>query len=201
MTQKLDRRTRYTRSVIKQSFLELLQKYPFPKVTVTAICKKAEITRATFYLHYMDIYALLDAILEEALHLSENTNPDKSLADFLYQASQSNESASFIKNNYTMLPVCQRIADSPCYQALFSDKTLGPYILEYIFTHEKTQMISFLQNQLQIDATLAENLYLFLVSGAFTINQQHKWKKDESWFQIQAMLLRLIYHGIQGLKK
>ena len=58
-------------------FLELLQKYPFPKVTVTAICKKAEITRATFYLHYMDIYALLDAILEEALHLSENTNPDK----------------------------------------------------------------------------------------------------------------------------
>lgn len=66
MTQKLDRRTRYTRSVIKQSFLELLQKYPFPKVTVTAICKKAEITRATFYLHYMDIYALLDAILEEA---------------------------------------------------------------------------------------------------------------------------------------
>ena len=137
MTQKLDRRTRYTRSVIKQSFLELLQKYPFPKVTVTAICKKAEITRATFYLHYMDIYALLDAILEEALHLSENTNPDKSLADFLYQASQSNESVSFIKNNYTMLPVCQRIADSPCYQALFSDKTLGPYILEYIFTHEK----------------------------------------------------------------
>ena len=153
MTQKLDRRTRYTRSVIKQSFLELLQKYPFPKVTVTAICKKAEITRATFYLHYMDIYALLDAILEEALHLSENTNPDKSLADFLYQASQSNEGDSFIKNNYTMLPVCQRIADSPCYQALFSDKTLGPYILEYIFTHEKAQMISFLQNQLQIDAT------------------------------------------------
>ena len=49
MTQKLDRRTRYTRSVIKQSFLELLQKYPFPKVTVTAICKKAEITRATWY--------------------------------------------------------------------------------------------------------------------------------------------------------
>ena len=100
-----------------------------------------------------------------------------------------------------MLPVCQRIADSPCYQALFSDKTLGPYILEYIFTHEKTQMISFLQNQLQIDATLVEKLYLFLVSGAFTINQYHKWKKDESWFQIQAMLLRFIYHGIQGLKK
>ena len=86
----------------------------------------------------MDIYALLDAILEEALHLSENTNPDKSLADLLYQASQSNEGDSFIKNNYTMLPVCQRIADSPCYQALFSDKTLGPYILEYIFTHEKS---------------------------------------------------------------
>lgn len=43
MTQKLDHRTRYTRSVIKQSFLELLQKYPFPKVTVTAICKRRKL--------------------------------------------------------------------------------------------------------------------------------------------------------------
>ena len=41
----------------------------------------------------------------------------------------------------------------------------------------------------------------YILPYPFTINQHHKWKKDESWFQIQAMLLRLIYHGIQGLKK
>lgn len=58
MERKTDRRTRYTRRVIKEAFLELLQKQRFSKVTVTAICKQADITRATFYLHYVDIYAV-----------------------------------------------------------------------------------------------------------------------------------------------
>ncbi|RHA15967.1 TetR/AcrR family transcriptional regulator [Megasphaera sp. AM44-1BH] len=51
---KSDRRTRYTRQVIRETFLAMLQECSFEKVTVTALCRRADVTRATFYLHYRD---------------------------------------------------------------------------------------------------------------------------------------------------
>lgn len=44
-TQKEDRRTRYTRQVIKEAFLKLLEEKEYPKITVTEICRLAEINR------------------------------------------------------------------------------------------------------------------------------------------------------------
>ena len=55
-TRKQDRRTRYTRQTIKNTFLELLTQKSFTKITVTEICKNAEINRGTFYLHYYDVH-------------------------------------------------------------------------------------------------------------------------------------------------
>ena len=59
-TRKQARRTRYTRQTIKDTFLELLKQKSFTKITVTEICKNAEINRGTFYLHYKDVFDLLE---------------------------------------------------------------------------------------------------------------------------------------------
>lgn len=63
----VDRRTRYTKSVIKESLFGLLRKKAFDKISVTDICKLSEINRGTFYLHYEDKFALLDEVIDEAL--------------------------------------------------------------------------------------------------------------------------------------
>ena len=57
-----DVRVRYTKMFIKQSLTELLKTKPLKKITVKEICEKAEINRATFYKHYLDVYDLLDQI-------------------------------------------------------------------------------------------------------------------------------------------
>ena len=64
---KIDRRRRYTLSVIQEAFFALLAEVGFAKMTVADICRRAEINRGTFYLHYEDKYALLDALIDEAL--------------------------------------------------------------------------------------------------------------------------------------
>ena len=64
-TRKQDRRTRYTRQTIKDTFLELLTQKSFTKITVTEICKNAEINRGTFYLHYYDIHDVLSDIFND----------------------------------------------------------------------------------------------------------------------------------------
>ena len=59
-----DARVRFTRMVIEQSFLELLREKPVSKITVTELCEKAQINRATFYKHYLDVADLLEKIEE-----------------------------------------------------------------------------------------------------------------------------------------
>ena len=47
--------------------MELLNKKEINKITVSEICKKADINRATFYRYYLDQYDLLDKIENEFL--------------------------------------------------------------------------------------------------------------------------------------
>ena len=61
----LDARVRYTKMVIRQSFLALLEERPINKITVKAICDGADINRATFYRYYLDVFDLLDKLEEE----------------------------------------------------------------------------------------------------------------------------------------
>ncbi len=68
----LDARLRYTRMVIKNSFVELLKKKPINKITVKEICEMAEINRATFYKHYLDVYDLLNKLEQEFLTELQN---------------------------------------------------------------------------------------------------------------------------------
>ena len=65
---KLDRRVRYTKMVIRESFIALLKEKPIAKITVKEICTGADINRATFYAHYADPYALLHEIEESLIH-------------------------------------------------------------------------------------------------------------------------------------
>lgn len=61
----MDRRTKYTKTVIKDTFLNLLETKDITNITVTEICKEADINRATFYRYYIDIYDLLNKVEEE----------------------------------------------------------------------------------------------------------------------------------------
>lgn len=63
----LDARIRYTKMVIKDTFIALLKEKPVNKVTVKQICDLAEINRATFYKYYSDPFDLLDKIELEML--------------------------------------------------------------------------------------------------------------------------------------
>lgn len=62
---KNNRRTKYTIDVIKSSFLTLLRTKKMAQITVTEICKLAEINRGTFYLHYKDHFELLEVMQKD----------------------------------------------------------------------------------------------------------------------------------------
>lgn len=64
---KQDARVRYTKMVLKQSLFELMRSKPVAKITVTEICERAGLNRATFYAHYTDPTDLLHSIERELI--------------------------------------------------------------------------------------------------------------------------------------
>ena len=58
----IDRRVQKSEDAIQNSFLELLREKNLNKITVAEICRRANIGRGTFYLHYIDVYDLYDKI-------------------------------------------------------------------------------------------------------------------------------------------
>lgn len=72
-----DARVRYTRRMIETSFLELLEEKPASRITVTQLCERAQINRATFYKHYLDIPDLLEKIEQDLFERIQSTFDQK----------------------------------------------------------------------------------------------------------------------------
>ena len=70
-----NRRVRMTKKLMKDAYLELLERSPSEKISVTDICKVADVNRSTFYLYYEDPAALRkdieNDVLEQVPVLSE----------------------------------------------------------------------------------------------------------------------------------
>jgi AcrR family transcriptional regulator len=70
---RVDPRVTRTRKLIRDSLVSLLAEKNFESISVQDIAARATVNRATFYAHFTDKFALLDAMLREdfAGHLSE----------------------------------------------------------------------------------------------------------------------------------
>ena len=56
-----------TRAAIEKAFLELAASTPLRKITVAQIVAASQISRGTFYLHYRDVYDLVEKVSEGVL--------------------------------------------------------------------------------------------------------------------------------------
>ena len=112
---KPDRRIRRTRRQLFRALHDLIKEIPYDEISVSKIVNEADISRATFYLHYKDKHDLLIASLESLLAevsetLQNSPSPDlQSLAlqifqhvqdhHELYQAIYQADTASFVMLN------------------------------------------------------------------------------------------------------
>lgn len=69
METNIDRRILKSQKAIQNAFLEMLLKDGFDMITIKELTEKADISRKTFYLHYVDKYDLLNAVVNK--HLEE----------------------------------------------------------------------------------------------------------------------------------
>ncbi len=184
---KTDRRTLYTRKVIKDTLLELLREKPFPTVTVTDICRVAEINRGTLYLHYKNISEILDELFDDAL---ENI-------DGVY-ASVTQEEVRDCSCGY---PLCLFLRKCTKYQPLFFSSELRANAIERMVKRNEEEFIGVLQRQTgQSDAALRA-LLSFQLNGCFSVCQQMIGLPDDQWEAIRSIIDQALKQGYKALKR
>lgn len=62
-----DRRVRKTRAILKQCLIQELQHKRIQEISVRELTELADVNRGTFYLHYKDVFDLLEQAEEELL--------------------------------------------------------------------------------------------------------------------------------------
>lgn len=189
---KIDRRTRYTVQVIKDAFLELSQTQPYAKITVSNLCRQAEITRSTFYLHFDNLTAVLNAVLEDALLFTATPQPTSTLETPI--------SVDALKKNESLLPACQRIADASKYHQLLMDDGLSDYIIGRIIAHERHKIVPSIQKRTGLSEAEAETLFIYAIHGSFAINKRHHFIKDDAWYRDVTLLNQFVSTGYTAFK-
>ena len=151
----LDARVRYTKMVIKNSFITLLKIKPVNKITVKKICELSEINRATFYKYYCDAYDLLDKLEQECL-------------DELLQTVDNSTQQGF-KDTFTLILVNLK-AEGELYQTLFSengDKSFPNRIFALCYSRSAMD-----KNFEKLSPTQQKWLYYFVAQGCSGILNQ-----------------------------
>jgi AcrR family transcriptional regulator len=69
----MDRRAERTRQLLRQAFIEVAQEKGLTAASIQEIAERANVSRGTFYAHYADKYALIDALAREEFQRAVNT--------------------------------------------------------------------------------------------------------------------------------
>lgn len=169
----MDRRAIYTRNTIKDSFLSCVKDTGFGKVTVTKICKKADINRSTFYLHFDRVDDVLDDVLKDMVS-NIGTMYEK------YRETSSRKSCRY--------PLCQFIRKSEKYHCLFLDNSLSEYIIEKLSLFMKDSYISTITEKENISKEEGETIFYFQIHGCFAAALRNLNKTDEQWARMQRTI-------------
>lgn len=195
MTQprKTDRRTIFTVTEIKDAFLKLIDTVGYNQINVSKLCKTASITRSTFYLHFDNLDNVLNAVLDDALLFNAPATTELTI--------DTNISIDFLKENESLLPACQRIADSNKYHQLLMDSALSEYIIGRIIQHERPIVVPAIQKRTGLSEKDAELLFIYSIHGSFAINRRHHFIKNEAWYHELQLLNQFTSSGYQYLSR
>jgi len=183
MRKKTDPRTVQTKAIIQQTLLELMHNAPFDKIAVTQLCTKAGINRGTFYLHYCDLQAVLEELIDIALHESECQNP--------YHCSLTSE------HYQCPYGICDKIHTKPEYGVIFFDDSLTSLVIDKIAAQSKDKYIASLTQQCRLTAEQAETIFYFQLNGCLAINKKIYRNGGKDWEASRDLIGGFIQSGLK----
>lgn len=164
----VDKRIKKTKKALKATMIEMMTSTPFEEITITELCKQADISRITFYTHYNDKYALIDDIFQDMIEIGTDiyrkmqneNNPDRD-----YVQSYCNVLNAILKlyyENYEFF--CHTNPDKNPYLA-FSFYNYALKTIETYTQHRQLESLHFKYSARKIAGFLCYGLAGFINEG------------------------------------
>ncbi|MCJ0932447.1 TetR/AcrR family transcriptional regulator [Virgibacillus halodenitrificans] len=187
-SEKLDRRKKYTRMVLKDSLMKLLQNKQISAITVKEVCELADINRSTFYAHYADQFDLLEQIEEE---LIEDLNMYLSGYDFESEDESLQMTERLIEYFGSKQDECQTLLN------INEDSSFQTKVMDVAqhFLMKNWMEVS------RLDHDMSEYISSFIISGSIQIMKV--WLNngmDKSSKEMAQLITNLVNQGLSGLK-
>ena len=192
--EKVDRRVKYTRMVLEDSFIKLLEEKDISQISIKEICENADINRATFYAHYSDQNDLLKKIEDKLLdnvkaHLAELDQESTELSAVLI----AEKIFEYIKENARL---CKLLLSER------GDVTFQKQVMMLVYD----KIITEITDNSKITKEDAEYVYSFTITGCIGFVQ--KWLNDdmkksprymaETVIKLTLGLISLLKNGVQA---
>jgi len=182
--EKLDRRKKYTRMILKESLMRILQDKQIYSITVKEICELADINRSTFYAHYADQFDLLEQVEEE---LIDDLNMFLSEYNFSKEEEALKMTEKLIEYFATKQKECQILLSKNSHSSF-----------EHKVRHIAKQYIMQNQEKLGIDQNTFQYISAFIISGSIEIMKV--WL-DNNMDKSPKEIAKLIIHLSAGYGK
>ncbi|WP_281759753.1 TetR/AcrR family transcriptional regulator [Alicyclobacillus hesperidum] len=101
---------------MKQALLELMEEKHFDQITVQDIADRANISRKTFYLHYVDKFDLLDHVIEESIEELRTFSESVCELDWLPATEMCFQ---YLENHYSFFAMMLTSKGAPYFRARF----------------------------------------------------------------------------------
>jgi AcrR family transcriptional regulator len=135
---KVDRRILKSQEAIKKAVIELMSEKKFDDITIQDISDRANVSRGTIYLHYVDKYDLLDKLIEEHINEMREICESSSEMEFIDANLPWFE---YLEKNYLFFSTMLASKGAPSFRSQFNEFLIEEFKNEVDITKGKNHRL------------------------------------------------------------
>lgn len=136
---KVDRRIIKSQEAIKKALIELMSEKNFDQITIQDISDRADVSRKTIYLHYVDKFDLLDKLIEEYMNKLRETCETACEMEW---GPATRICFEYLESNYSFFSTMLASKGAPYFRSRFLAFQLEEFKNELRKTNEKNNGVS-----------------------------------------------------------
>lgn len=186
--EKIDRRVKYTKDVLKKTLIQLMAETHISKISIKRICEVADVNRSTFYAHYNDQYDLLSQIEQETI---------QNIHDFVFKEA----SRQVTTREMFCLMLGYAAQNAELFRILLNERSDTSF-RKGIITMVKELALVETHLEFKTDPHIIEYILLFSVTGSLSV--MDKWLEEgmvESIDELADLLLMLLNSDISSHRR
>lgn len=193
---KKDKRSIATEAAIEEQLLAKLKSTRFHQLTVSEICREAQITRATFYQHYGSLADVLDELLDDMM---------EELGDVPFEMCESCSAMNQPPSQERIwkgMPLCHFFASGNRYRALLEDNAIAERLVARIVDGNLDKMMAALRSRFpetKVDRAQLRYFNIFRISGCLAAVKAAE-RSGYDWSLVQPTLDGAIAAAFSTLK-